>query len=182
MRKLSKRLVLTMTALAWSTALLPFAAPTVDAKELKQVPNLQVFDANNKLLGKVESFQGDGDVQVIFRVDKSVFYVKVLRTGFTSEETLYYESTDCSGLALDDIDGGQDILPEGIIGPDGGTVYLKDPNAIPGSYHIRSEWTEDEDDDTSLRVCRVVDYTEEKIPTVAVINLLDLFTPPFSVR
>lgn len=177
-----RRPVLTMIGLAWSMMLLPFAAPVADAKELKQVPNLQVFDANSKLLGKVESFQGDGDVQVIFRVDKSVFYVKVLRTGFTSEETLYYESTDCTGPALDDAEGDQNILPEGIIGPDGGTVYLKNPSATAGSYHIRSEWTEDEDDDTSLRVCREVDYLEEKIPTIAVINLLDVFTPPFSVR
>lgn len=182
MRNVSRRLVLTMMALAWSVLLLPFAAPADAAKELKLVPNVQVFDAKNKLLGKVESFQGDGDVQVIFRVDKTVFYVKVLRTGFTSEETLYYESTNCTGLALDDSDGGENLLPEGIIGPDGGTVHLKDPNAIAVPYHIRSEWTEDEDDDTNLRVCRVVDYTEEKISTIAIINLLDVFTPPFSVR
>lgn len=183
MRNPSKRLVLAMIALVWSTLFLSFGVLAVDAAGLKSVSNLRVFDANNKLLGRVESFQGDGDVQVVLKMDQSVFYVKVLRTGFTSEETLYYQSDNCTGLPLDDVDDGGDILQEGIIGPPGGTAYLKDPSATPQSYTIKSVWTEDDDDDTSVRLCRVVTpYTEEKIQTIPIINLLDLFTPPFSVR
>lgn len=180
MRKLSKRLVLTMIALAWSTLFLPFAAPQADAKPLKQVSKLTVFDTNNKKVGEA-NFQGDDDVQVVFEVDKSMFFVRVTREGFASDETLYYESADCSGPALDDVD--EDLVREGIIGPDGGTVYIPDPSATPNTYLIQSEFTEDEDDDTDVRACRgVTPYTEVKIPTIAVINLLDLFTPPFSVR
>lgn len=183
MRNPSRRLVLTIIAFAWSTLFLPFAAPLADALEVKRVPNLQVFDANNKLLGKVASFSGDDDVQVVFEVNKSIFFVRVLRNGFTSEETLYYTSLDCAGSPWDDVDNGSGILLEGIIGPPGNTVYLKDLSAVPQEITIRSEFTEDEDDDTSVRLCRnVTPYTEDKIPTIPIIDLSTVFTPPFSVR
>lgn len=175
MRNPNKRLVLTIVALAWSTLLLPFAAPLADAAELKQIDKLGVFDANNKKVGEA-NFQADDDVQVVFEVDKSIFFVRVLRNRFHSDETLYFESTDCSGPVLDDVD--DDLVREALIGPPGNTVYLPDPHATPRTYTIRSEFT-GEDDDV---VCQTVAPNDEvKVPTIPIIDLLTVFTPPFSV-
>lgn len=175
MRNRSRRLVSTIIALAWSTLLLPFAAASVDAAQLKQVSKLVVFDANNKKVGEA-NFQADDGVQVVFEVDKSIFFVRIKREGFFSDETLYFESSNCSGPVLDDVD--DDLVREALIGPPpGNTVYLPNIHATPRTYTIRSEFNEDEDG-----LCRTVTpYDAIKVSTIPIIDLSTVFTPPFRV-
>lgn len=176
MRNRSRRLVLTIVSFVLAALFLSFVAPVVDARQLKPVAKLRVFDANNKLVGLADLSDTD-EVQVLFQLGDQVFAVEVERDFFEASEDISYTSTDCSGTPLlDPIDEGEVMgLLETAIGPPGNTVYFADPKATPQTFTVRSTFVEG--------ACESVgpfDFTG--VPGLPLIDLFTQFTPPFSVR
>lgn len=172
MRNPSKRLVLTMIALAWSILFLQFAAPRADAEGLKPVSKLNVLDANKKLVGVADL--AVGNVQVIFQLGNLTFTVAVRDDHFAGGDFLRFESADCSGTPwMTPV--SHLLLSNAAIQSPGNTVYIPDPVIAPQIIIPRSVSFEGACSGWSS-------FGELLVPAQPVIDLLTVFTPPFTVR
>jgi hypothetical protein len=99
-----------------------------------------------------------------------------IRGNLTGGDTLVFLSDDCSGQPYL-LAGLYQLLPPASVLEPGMTLYLPVPGVPPQSMVWKS-------DINILNLCNTRSDAPvgNLVPAVAVVDLLDLFTPPFSVR
>jgi len=166
---------LTLATLLSFTFLLP---STSGAKGFK------LFDANNKQVGEVMSITPLTGNQAVVAVkvngQKMVFIADPSSLRSFSIFRLWFQSPDttCAGTPLIQVassPGAYFVLPPGVLGPPGTTLYIPDPNAAPQTISVGSQF--------GSFGCQSGTFSvPDLVPALAVIDLDTLFTPPFRVE
>lgn len=138
-----------------------------------------VLDANDNKVGNVlgtgdPNVAGSHAVTVGLRQGGRAFAIVVQRSGFRGISSLFFESADCSGAPFVRILGG--VLPSVAVASPGNTVYIEDTAASPQSLLSRSFIRSGE------TTCTVSNNTFLLTPAIVLVNMDDLFTPPFSFQ
>ncbi|OFV97707.1 MAG: hypothetical protein A3H28_12335 [Acidobacteria bacterium RIFCSPLOWO2_02_FULL_61_28] len=161
---------------------------------VRPVQQLIVADSSGKTIGRVlggmniynvESFAStDLNMRtvVLLQVDQTVVPVMVGRDRFYGGGGLVYESENCMGtpffspgVRLPETDAPS-LLPLTAIGPPGQTIYIAIPGAAPRAISKRSVL------EFGLRCSNETGNIPNAIPTHPLVDLLTIFTPPFSLR
>ena len=161
---------------------------------VRPVQQLIVADSSGKTIGRVlggmniynvESFAStDLNMRtvVLLQVDQTVVPVMVGRDRFYGGGGLVYESENCMGtpffspgVRLPETDAPS-LFPLTAIGPPGQTIYIAIPGAAPRAISKRSVL------EFGLRCSNETGNIPNAIPTHPLVDLLTIFTPPFSLR
>ena len=114
---------------------------------------------------------------VLLRVGQHLAAVNVDRDRFYGG-TLYFQSENCTGTPWFRVplsEGRPSLLPRVAVGPPGQTLYIETPGAASQEIPVNSKMDED-------LSCPSWVTTIPAIPGQALVNLLTVFTPPFSLR
>jgi hypothetical protein len=161
-------------ALVLALPLTATAAGKPKADNLKNLPHLVVFDANGQKVGEVSSLSSQIGVRVDFRFGPYLFWVDVNPLGFGPGYWVSYESIDCTGQGWMEFFTNSFVQPAALLDP-GHTVYVADPSATPVTVQTKSITD-------PIAGCERRDNIFQGVPAVAVVNLDDYFTPPFTVK
>lgn len=170
-------------------------APWGISEGLAQVESLIVVDATGKTLGPVLDAVGPGDSlpTVPFKIGNSIFTLAVASTRFLppngQPNSLYFNSAGCNGLTGQAVAVITDLQPLNIIlwsfvGADGGTVYGPTPNSQPIQSFTALSKLKVQRPPLAV-VCEDLTspiVTGPAVPAMPIVNMLTLFTPPFSVQ
>ena len=157
------------------------------AQEVKFADEYAVFDANNKRVGReigpIDLPQGLGMNSVLSRVavevDDTFFSLGVSRIGFGGAQTVFFESEDCTGTPLMDLPPTSLIFPTAVAvfgedGQSGNIVYTPNLEETPSFINVHSIGL--------VTGCSSVDVTREFVPATKLVDLGEMFTPPFTVK
>lgn len=160
-------------------------------ERVKPVQKLVVVDSRGRTVGQtlggigIHNFEAFGGADlsirtiVVLQVDNWLVPVAVGRDRFYGGRVLWFESANCQGAPW--LPPQQypaeppPLFPQVAIGPPGQTVYMAKPDAVTRSITINSIL------DNSL-TCRNYVAQVESLPTQPLIDLLSVYTPPFSLR
>lgn len=138
---------------------------------------LQVFDANGKLVGHVLPF-GISERPIVATAGGAF---RLAPERLSADGTLFYESTDCSGMpfmdAVSTLIGGipSTLLMSTSIAEPGRTAYVAVPTARRRRLVVRS-FVQDE-------VCyRGIEFATQAVLTRPITDVQAAYTPPFSIR
>ena len=119
---------------------------------------------------------------VLLRVDQTLVPVMVGRDRFYGGRGLLYESEDCIGTPSLHFDAtlpetdAPSLLPQVAIGPPGNTVYMAIQGVARRTITVRSGL------EFGLRCVNRTVTDVPVLPTQPLIDLLTVFTPPFSLK
>ena len=145
---------------------------------------LSVFDSNDKKVGHVLGMFNDkaSPLWVAFTIEGHLVALRVTQYQLKGPDGVeaYYLSRECTGephFRFSQIQGGQGMLPTVLIGPPGETVYVVDEEARSLIFYPQSRRT-------SLGPCEKVNLVNplKLRPGKGIINLQEVFTPPFHIR
>ncbi len=167
------------------------AALTVSAfgqqPKVKPVGRVVVVDSKGKIvatnLGGMGIPGAHNDVRptVLLEVDGLVVPVNVARDQFFAGAILNFEGENCTGKAWYPAESGQLVLfPRAVIAPPGQTLYVDRLGSAPQSITIRSRFI-----NGHINRGECVNFTQTfptEVPMQPLVDLLTVFTPPFSVR
>ena len=180
-------------ALCLCLVLLPrstFAA----SPRIRSVQQMVVEDSSGKTVGRVlggvnvYNIESDNSIDmkmrtvVLLQVDQTIVPVMVGRDRFYGGGGLVYELENCSGTPFFSLGSvvppetdAPSLLPRTAIGPPGQTIYMAVPGAPPRAISKRSvlEFGKCSNETGNI---------PNAIPTLPLGNLLDEFTPPFSLK
>lgn len=157
---------------------------------VSSVRELSVVDSKGKTVGitqggifihNVEAFAPTIEMRtiIILDVDGRLIQVAVNRDQFYGGQVIWFESTNCQGAPWLPAGGfnleGPSLLPEVAVAPPGQTIYVAKPGAASQSITINSIL------DPGTR-CRNYTAQVQAFPTEALVDLLSVFTPPFTLR
>lgn len=161
---------------------------------VQPVQQMTVEDAGGKTIGRVIGAISVSNIEsanslnlkmrttVLLQVDGTVVPVMVGRDRFYGGGGLVYESEDClgtpffsPGAPLPETDAPS-LLPQTAIGPPGQTIYMAVPGAAQRAISKRSVL------EFGLRCTNETGDIPNAIPTQPLVDLLTVFTPPFSLR
>lgn len=176
-----KRSVVPLIALLFGWALLPIGMEAVDARRSP----LRVYDAEDHFMGDVVDLTGTGQEHAVsvvlrLRVGGEVFpaLVSIGPTGiFSFIEAPRFTTPDCTGTPWLP---PPPMLPHAAIsapreGEAGWTLYLPLPEATPERLRLQSRLDPD-------GACVPLTTDSVVVPALVLIDLRELFTPPFRVR
>jgi hypothetical protein len=156
--------------------------------KVRPVGRVVVADGNGKIVGAalgsvgvhVSEVFGPSDVRptVLLQVDQHLAAVHVARDRLYGGR-LWFTSEDCTGMPwfpFEPIGGAPlPLLPQSAIAPPGWTLYLQIPNVAPQSIAAKSFLT-------SGAQCTSADRSLDAVLAQPLVDLLTIFTPPFSLR
>jgi hypothetical protein len=143
-----------------------------------------VYDATGKKVGDPTTVNR-GSAVILFRLNQYSLQLVVIPDGHfyaisgAESRSLYFESTDCTGTPLVRAQNPNTFAPSSSIGPPGQTLYLADPQIIPQLIRVYSFI---EHDPPCVAIPSHENYYYYHVPAIALGDLSQLFTPPFSVR
>ena len=118
---------------------------------------------------------------VLLRVGQNLAFVNVDRNGFFGG-TLYFESTNCSGtpwFRSPQPSGRPSLLPQTAIGLPGQTLYMEMAGGLTQTVTLRSSMGQDL---FCLDNRFFSPITVTAVQAQPLVDLLTVFTPPFSLR
>ena len=145
---------------------------------------LSVFDSQEKKVGHVLGMFNNraNPLWVAFTIEGHLIALRVTREQLKGPEGVeaYYLSQECEGephFQYSQIQGGQGMLPTTLIGPPGRTVYVVDDDDLSLIFYPQSRRT-------ASGSCERVNFTNpiKLRPEKGIINLQEVFTPPFHIR
>jgi len=155
-----------------------------NTQKLTAVSNVTVLDANNKVVGKVQSVTFDGATAFVGFVLPSVsqpIFLGITRDKLHgASDSVFFETTDCSGSpylfrGLVATPPDRELSPQAAVVFPGSTLYVQDLNLSPLEIEAKSALTRTE--------CIAVDNgTLTLLPAIKTFNLDEQFTPPFTTR
>jgi len=170
----------------------PYSA-SAQKPRVKPVGRVSVVDSKGKIVGTI--LGGLGLTTPVHTIPNRTFAPSVLldaegrliaveigQEGFFSDNSLYYESTNCSGtpwltdIAVQSEPPLHGLLPSVGIGPPGHTVYVPVEHSSPHALTIRSQFHR------GRCFSPLLFPPPTGIPTEALIDLDTEFTPPFQLR
>ena len=161
---------------------------------VKQVQQLKVEDSTGKTIGRTlgainvynieSSASTDLNMRtvVLLQVDQTLVPAMVGRDRFYGGRGLWYESEHCMGVPFFSVDttfsetDALSLLPQTAVAPPGQTIYV----AIPGA--ARQTITGRSNLEFGLRCTNRTVADIPVIPTQPLVDLLTVFTPPFSLK
>jgi len=156
-------------------------------QKITPVSNITVLDANNKVVGRVQSIGGDAAAASIGFVVAGVSQPIILNVnrdriyGAQGNGNVVFESTDCSGTpflfrGLVVMQPDRELSPQTAVVLPGSTLYVQDMNLSPQEIHAQSILTK-------TTPCTAQDMgTFTALPAKKILDLDQEFTPPFTTR
>ncbi len=145
---------------------------------------LSVFDSNDAKVGNVLGMFNEtaSPLWVAFTIEGHLVALRVTRDRLKGPKGVeaYYLSQECAGephFKYSQVQGGKGMLPTVLIGPPGRTVYVIDDDDLSLIFYPQSQ----RKDSGS---CEKVNFTNpiKLRPGKGIINLQEVFTPPFHIR
>lgn len=145
---------------------------------------LSVFDANDTKIGNVLGIFNEkaSPLWVAFTIEGHLVALRVTRDRLKGPEGVeaFYLSQECAGephFKYSQIQGGKGMLPTALIGPPGQTVYVVDDDDLSLIFYPQSRRN-------ASGSCEKVNLTNpiKLRPGKGIINLQEVFTPPFHIR
>lgn len=145
---------------------------------------LSVFDSQDKKVGNVLGmFNAKASpLWVAFTIEGHLVALRVTRDQLKGPEGVeaYYLSQECEGephFKYSQIQEGKGMLPTVLIGPPGRTAYVVDDDDLSLIFYPQSRRK-------ASGPCEVVNSTNpiKLRPGKGIINLQEVFTPPFHIR
>ncbi len=155
-----------------------------DAQVLFPRTQLAVFDSHEKKVGHVLGMFNEkaSPLWVALTIEGHLVALRVTRDQLKGPAGVeaYYLSQECTGephFKFSQIQGGQGMLPTALIGAPGRTVYVVDDDDLSLIFYPRSRRT-------ASGLCEEVNFTDpiKLRPGKGIINLQEVFTPPFHIR
>ncbi len=171
-----------------------FGGGSISSINAGTVESLVMVDAKGKVLGPVVEMAGPFFKLplVPFKVGDSVFVLSIFKNkvaGSGNPINLYFDNRRCDHktgqvvAALDEIVTKEAVRDEAFwsfVGVDGKTVYVPTPHAQPiKSFKVQSRLYVEPNGEVECQ--EYPKFIPTAIPATAIENLLDAFTPPFSV-
>jgi hypothetical protein len=156
-------------------------------QKITAASNITVLDANNKVVGRVQSLAGDAATAsvgfvvagvpqpIILNVNRDKIY------GAQGNGNVVFESTDCSGTpflfrGLVATPPDRELSPQTAVVLPGSTLYVQDVSLSPQEIHAQSILTR-------TTPCTAQDMgTFTALPAKKMFDLDQEFTPPFTTR
>ena len=165
--------------------------PTCFAQQsrVKAVNRVAITDSKGKLIGASQGGAGINEFSlftgphnevrpmVLLQVDEWLVAVNVTRNRFYAGRVLYFDSEECTGKAWyppDDSAELAPLLPRTVIVPPGQTLYVETLGAGSENITVKSHSI---DGNCTNRV-----FTTQAVRMQPLIDLLTVFTPPFSLK
>jgi len=145
---------------------------------------LSVFDSNDAKVGNVLGIFNEkaSPLWVAFTIDDHLVALRVTRDQLKGPEGVkaYYLSQECAGephFKHSQVQGGKGMLPTALIGSPGQTVYVIDENDLSLIFYPQSQRN-------ASGSCEKVNFTNpiKLRPGKGIVNLQEVFTPPFHIR
>ena len=145
---------------------------------------LSVFDSNDTKVGNVLGMFNDkaSPLWVAFTIEGHLVALRVTKDRLKGPEGVeaYYLSQKCAGephFQYSQIQEGEGMLPTALIGPPGQTVYVVDDDDLSLIFYPQSRRN-------ASGSCEKVNFTNpiKLRPGKSIINLQEVFTPPFHIR
>ena len=157
-----------------------------NAQKLKPASNITVLDANNKVVGQVQSLGSPdaGFVSVGFvlaGVSQPIFLSVTRDRLHGAQGNVVFESTDCSGTpflfrGLIPTPPDRELSPQTAVVAPGSTLYVQDLDRSPQEIEAKSILTRTEP-------CTAQDIgTLTLLPAIKTFDLNEQFTPPFTTH
>ena len=166
---------------------LPGASLAQQAR-VKPVGRAVVVDSQGKVvgttLGGASMFDpGSGSInevrpKVLLDIDEHVVAVSLGRDRLYGGSILLFDSTSCSGNAwYPPASSGLPLplLPRAIVGPPGQTLFVETLGVAPQTVTTKSRFINGSE-------CVNFTFTAQEVPMQPLVDLLTIFTPPFSLR
>ncbi|MCP9454857.1 MAG: hypothetical protein NNA18_01950 [Nitrospira sp.] len=181
-------------AVATAAALLFGGWSISSATNAGTVESLVMVDAKGKVLGPIVEMAGPFFKLplVPFKVGESIFVLSIFKNkiaGSGNPINLYFDNRRCDHktgqavAALDEIitkEAARDEAFWSFVGADGKTVYVPTPHAQPiKSFKVQSRLYVEPTGEVECQ--EYPKFIPTAIPATAIENLLETFTPPFSV-
>ncbi|MDT7041391.1 hypothetical protein [Candidatus Nitronereus thalassa] len=156
----------------------------IQAQTLFPRTQLSVFDSNDVKVGSVLGMFNDkaNPLWVAFTIEGHLIALRVTKNQLKGPDGVeaYYLSQECAGephFKFSQIQGGQGMLPTALIGPPGQTVYVVDDDDLSLIFYPQSRRL-------STGPCEKVNFTQpiKLRPGKGIINLEEVFTPPYHIR
>ena len=178
------------TTFFWLNSLLVVFCLTLGSGNLSEAQTLfprtqlSVFDSNEVKVGSVLGMFNDkaNPLWVAFTIEGHLIALRVTKDRLKGPEGVeaYYLSLECGGephFQYSQLQGGQGMLPTVLIGPPGRTVYVVDEDDLSLIFYPQSSRK-------PSGPCETVNFTEpiKLRPGKAIINLEEVFTPPYHIR
>ncbi len=154
------------------------------AQTLYPRTQLSVFDSNDAKVGNVLGIFNEkaSPLWVAFTIEGHLVALRVTRDRLKGPEGVeaYYLSQECAGephFKYSQIQEGKGMLPTALIGPPGQTVYVVDDDNLSLVFYPQSRRN-------ASGSCEKVNFTNpiKLRPGKGIINLQEVFTPPFHIR
>lgn len=145
---------------------------------------LSVFDSNDTKVGSVLGMFNDkaSPLWVAFTINGHLVTLRVTKDRLKGPEGVeaFYLSQECVGephFKYSQIQGGKGMLPTVLIGPPDQTVYVIDDDNLSLIFYPQSRRH-------ASGSCETVKFTNpiKLRPGKGIINLEEVFTPPFHIR
>lgn len=161
---------------------------------VKLVQHIMVVDSKGKAVGVslgglglhvTEVLGGSNELRpiVVLQVDQHLAAVNIARDRFFGGPALEFDSENCTGSAFLPPESSSEappLLSPSAIGPPGQSLYLQAPNSQPQAVTIRSIVI------NSHLIkggqCVNVNLHGMRVPAQPLVDLLTVYTPPFSLR
>ena len=185
----SKKRTVTMviTGLILAAAVWAVTYGQGNEQKITSVSNITVVDANNKVVGRVQSLTGDGATASVGFVVAGVSQPIILNVnrdklyGAQGNGNVVFESTDCTGTpflfrGLVATPPDRELSPQTAVVLPGSTLYVQDVDLNPQEIHAQSILTR-------TTPCTAQDMgTFTALPAKKTFDLDEEFTPPFTTR
>lgn len=155
-----------------------------EAQTLFPRTQLSVFDSNDKKVGNVLGMFNEkaSPLWVAFTIEGHLVALRVTRNRLKGPEDVeaYYLSHECKGephFKYSQVQGGKGMLPTALIGPPGRTVFVVDDDALSLIFYPQSKRKAS----GSCEKVNLVDPIKLR-PGKGIINLEEVFSPPFEIR
>lgn len=160
--------------------------PSISSEAQTVFPRTQlsVFDSHDKKVGSVLGMFNNkaSPLWVAFTLEGQLVALKVTRNQLKGPDGVeaYYLSQECAGephFKYSQIQGGKGMLPTALIGTPGETVYVTDENDLSLIFYPQSRRN-------ASNACEDVNLPNpiKLRPGKGIVNLQEVFTPPFHIR
>ncbi len=155
-----------------------------EAQTLFPRTQLSVFDSKDKKVGNILGMFNDkaSPLWVAFTIEGQLVALNVTRDQLKGPDGVeaFYLSQECIGephFKYSQIQGGKGMLPTVLIGPPGKTVYVVDEDDLSLIFYPQSRRI-------ASGACEKVNVTNpiKLRPGKGILNLQEVFTPPFHIR
>lgn len=163
--------------------LIPTLVANSSAQSFIAKEHLTVFDANDVKVGDVIGVAGEngGAVWVAFKIEGQLAVLRVFRHSLKGPPTTegFFVAEDCAGIPYfkDPFAAGANMLPNLLIASPGATVYAMDPDELSTTFYPQSKLAAN----GKCEKVKLINPVTLR-PSRALVDLQEIFSPPFAIR